>query len=262
MATESSSITKRVRVVSWNLGFAYSFKASHERAWHYLAALDADIAFLQEVKPPAWAYERWAIEIAPHKHWGSAIVAKREFGLTSHPDQTPGILAQFGAYLATATLTPAAGVSILVASVHTSARVASQDRLAGLDPDAVRRPSVDAPWNNDLAYSAYRDLVQGRRFLVSGDWNTARLWDKVYGGSGGVEFFERAAADGWVECHRVFHDEEGRTWFRGTEQPYQLDHAFCDPVTAQALKSCEVDPYPVEQLGLSDHAPLVMEFEM
>ncbi len=251
-----------MRVVSWNLGFAYSFKASHERAWHYLAALDADVAFLQEVKPPAWASERWDIDMAPHKHWGSAIVAKRELGLTSPPDRTLGVLGQFGAYLATATLTPAAGVSLLVASVHTSARVASQDTLAGLDPEAIRRPSVDAPWNNDLAYSAYRDLVKGRRFLVSGDWNTARLWDKVYGGSGGVEFFDRAAADGWVECHRMFHDEEGRTWFRGNEQPYQLDHAFCDPVTAEVLKSCEVDPYPVETLGLSDHAPLVMEFEM
>ena len=251
-----------MRVVSWNLGVAYSFEASHERAWHYLAALDADIAFLQEVKPPAWASERWDIEMAPHKQWGSAILAKPGLGLTSYPDQTQGVLGHFGPYLATATVVPAPGVSLLVASVHTSARVASQDVLAGLDAEAIRRPSVDVPWRNDLAYSAYRNLVMDRRFLVSGDWNTARLWDKVYGGSGGVDFFDRAAADGWVECHRMFHDEEGRTWFRGAEQPYQLDHAFCDPVTAEALKSCEIDPYPVETLGLSDHAPLVMEFAL
>ena len=251
-----------MRVVSWNLGVAYSFKHCHERAWHYLAALDPDIALLQEVKPPAWASERWDLEMGAYKHWGSAIVAKRGLGLTSAPGQREGVLGHFGSYLATATVTPAAGVSLLVASVHTSARVVSQDALAGLDADAVRRPSVDVPWRNDLAYSAYRELAAGRRFLVSRDWNTARLWDKVYGGTGGAEFFDRAVADGWVECHRKFHDTEGRTWFRGAEQPYQLDHAFCDPITAETLKSCEIDPYPVETLGLSDHAPLVMEFAL
>lgn len=102
-----------MRVVSWNLGVAYSFKACHERVWHYLAALDPDIAFLQEVKPPAWAAERWDVEMGPCKHWGSAIVARRGLRLASAPGQSRGVLGHFGSYLATATVAPTAGVSLL-----------------------------------------------------------------------------------------------------------------------------------------------------
>jgi hypothetical protein len=43
----------RLRVVSWNLGGTF-FAAQRERAWHYLCALDPDIALLQEARPPEW----------------------------------------------------------------------------------------------------------------------------------------------------------------------------------------------------------------
>ena len=31
----------------------------HERAWHWIAEIDPDLAFLQETRPPEWARERW-----------------------------------------------------------------------------------------------------------------------------------------------------------------------------------------------------------
>jgi hypothetical protein len=33
-----------MRIVGWNLGYAFSFRRRHDQAWHYLAALDPDIA--------------------------------------------------------------------------------------------------------------------------------------------------------------------------------------------------------------------------
>ena len=250
-----------MRVVSWNLGFAYGFKDTHDRAWHYLAALDPDLAFLQEVHPPAWAEARWTIEKGLNPQWGSAIVAGPGVRLSAFEGHSAGILGHFGSYLVTRLVALADGTSLVVASVHTPARAAEPAALIGLDPGMIRRPSVDVPWLNDLAYFAYRDLTQGKRFLITGDWNTARLWDKVHGGTAGEEFFGRAASDGWVECHRRFHPEEGRTWFRNGNQPYQEDHAFCDATTAERLRACDIDAYPAETLRLSDHAPLVMEFE-
>jgi hypothetical protein len=47
--------------VSWNLGYAFGYKPTHERAWHYLAALDPDLAFLQEARPPSWAAGKWTV---------------------------------------------------------------------------------------------------------------------------------------------------------------------------------------------------------
>jgi exonuclease III len=40
-----------------------------------------------------------------------------------------------------------------------------------------------------------------------------------------------------------------------------MDHAFCDPVTAEVLRACEIDAHPAETLTLSDHAPLILEFK-
>jgi len=250
-----------MRVVSWNLGVAYAFKETHERAWHYLAALDPDLAFVQEVEPPAWAPERWTVEIGPHQFWGSAILAKSNLQLAPILAPPDSVLARFGSYLATGIVTLPDGSPLVVASVHTSAREAWPQALVGLDADAIRRPSVDVPWLNDLAYCTYRDLVAGRRFLISGDWNTGRLFDATYGTTCGAEFFERAATDGWIEIYRRSHDAEGRTWFRGRDRHYQLDHAFCDPATAGAVRACEIDAHPADTFRLSDHAPLVMDLD-
>jgi len=244
-----------VRVVSWNLGFAIAFKRTHDRAWHYLAALDPDIALLQEVVPPAWARDRWTIEARPLRDWGTAIVAKPGLKLQRTPETD--------AYSTTGTVSLADGTELLVASVHTQVGKALPEHYVGLDPEAVRRPRQAVPHHNDIAYAFHRERVQGRRFLVSGDWNIARLWDQSHPSAHEADFFTRAEADGWVECYRLFHPEgEGRTWFRGTDAPYQLDHAFCDPETAVHLAACDIYAHPAEMLRLSDHAPLILQLDL
>ena len=42
----------------------------------------------------------------------------------------------------------------------------------------------------------------------------------------------------------------------------QLDHVFADAKTAAARRAFHIDPYPVEALGLSDHAPMILEFDV
>ena len=165
-----------------------------------------------------------------------------------------------GLSVATGSVRVPSGGRVIVISVHAPVMKARAEDLAGRDLESVRLPHYPTASLRDVAYVISRDLARGRRFLAAGDWNTSpQRWDEFHA-THEADFFQRAADDGWVDCFRRFHAEEGRTWFRGEDRPYQQDHAFCDPATASILESCDIDAHPAEVLKLSDHAPLVIEF--
>lgn len=91
------------------------------------------------------------------------------------------------------------GEEFVVASLHPRARPATEEELAGLDPEVVRRPDVSVPWVNDVAFHLLDRVVRGRRFIVGGDLNTSRLFT-----GGGRTFFERATGGRpWAERPRA-----------------------------------------------------------
>jgi exonuclease III len=250
-----------VHIVSWNLaGNTVSRRpATHDRAWHYLAALDADVLLVQEATPPAWVRDRWAIVMAPVKRWGSAILAKRGLQLTADPRPAESIWERDG-YIASGSVMLTDGTPLFLGSVHAPLmNELEPEFLAGYEPAAIKLPSYPVAYYYDVPYAIYRGRVPAR-FLVSGDWNVSpTLWDLHHKNSHEGEFFDRARRDKWVDVYRYFHADEGQTWFRKTDRPYQLDHGFCDPTTALALKACDIDPYPAATLMVSDHAPLLIE---
>lgn len=247
-------------VVSWNLARNTTSRSNavHDRAWHLLAAMDPDIALLQEAQPPAWVRQRWDVVKAPTRYWGSAILAKPALHVSPFTGRQDEYWDASG-YLASATVTLADGTSLFLGSVHAPLiHQLSSEQLAGFNPHEIKLPSRSMAAYYDVPYALFRERVPSR-FLVSGDWNVSPiLWDEHHPDAHMAEFFERAAADGWVDCYRQFHVGEGRSWFRGTDRPYQMDHAFCDPTTAQSLTRCDIEPYGAETLRLSDHAPLVL----
>jgi hypothetical protein len=82
------------------------------------------------------------------------------------------------------------------------------------DRAAIARASVGVPWWNDVAFAGYRSLVEQRRFLIGGDWNTARYVDaEGVPSPAGAEFLDRAAAVGWVDLTLFGEGREGRTWY-------------------------------------------------
>jgi hypothetical protein len=257
-----------VKVLCWNLGGAFGRWRDdpdlRDRAWHWIAALDPDLALLQECVPPTWACDRWTILTLPYMYWASALVARPSLGLHAIAVAGDTPLGRFGSYLATGEIEVADGPSLLVASVHTRAAEAPDWVTGDLDRAAIARSTVGVPWSNDVAFDGYRSLVQDRRFLVGGDWNTARYID-ADGTSdpAGAEFFSRAAAAGWSEITLDGDGCEGKTWYgSGAPRPYQPDHVFADPGTAATLRGSFVEAYPVERLGLSDHAPLVLDLDV
>lgn len=253
-----------MRVVSWNMARNTTSKSveAHERAWRYLASLNPDVALVQEATPPSWVGDIWDVVIADVRRWGSAVLAKRHLGLTAVSAPTAGIWERDG-YIATASIMLPDGVALLLGSVHAPlTKTLSPEFLAGYDPEGIRLSDYPVAYYYDVPYAIYRDLV-GDRFLVSGDWNVSPvLWDRHHTNSHEGEFFVRAAKHGWFDCYRQFHEDEGRTWFRGNDRPYQLDHAFCDAETATRLTACDIDQHPAATMKLSDHAPLVIELSL
>ena len=258
-----------MKIVCWNLGAAAGRwrddPALHERAWHWIAAVDPDVAFLQETEPPDWVRERWQVITLPHSFWASALVARRRMGLRVFEPPAEGVLAKAGSYHAFAEVDLAAGGPLFVASVHTSAREAPVwGYREHYRREEIARPSVGVPWWNDVAFAGFREVVDGRRFIIAGDWNTSR-WVDAEGvpTPAGAEFFARAADAGWVELSLDADGREGKTWYGSTNpRTHQPDHLFADAETAATLRSFRIDPYPVEAHGLSDHAPLVLELDL
>jgi endonuclease/exonuclease/phosphatase family metal-dependent hydrolase len=58
---------------------------------------------------------------------------------------------------------------------------------------------------------------------------------------------------------RRFHVTDIRTYLDRKSAPYELDHVFTDADTYGQLVGCHVLD-DVTVMGLSDHAPLVIEF--
>jgi hypothetical protein len=236
----------------------------HERSWQWLAACDPDVAFLQEVRPPAWARDRWTVVIRPFQFWASAIIARPDLDVTELGLMGGSALDRFGAYLATAQFCLADGSAMLLASVHTSAHEAQAWGHPGLVRSAIARARVGEPWWNDVAFAGYRELAAGRRFLIAGDWNTSRYVDELgVPNAAGAEFFDRAAAANWVDVSLDEGGHEVMSWYGfETAHPHQPDHAFADPQTAALVHGFRIDATPVTDLGLSDHALLVFDLDL
>jgi hypothetical protein len=252
-----------VRVITWNMGMAresWGRPGVHEQAWHYLLGLGPDIAFVQEALPPQWVRAEGTLIHGPFTQWGSAMFSPR-YPLERFPLPEGSNLKAFGAYLAFASAQLPDGAEVFVASVHARAGTATSAQLGGLQAEETRRPSARAPQANDAILAGLRPIV-GERFIVAGDWNTARHQGSEAKDRIGQEFFDQAEASGWFDC--VWEKNAGvevQTWF-GTGSVRQDDHVFCDRITGRAVHQPWVATDAARPLGLSLHAPLVVDFDV
>lgn len=262
-----------MRIISWNLhGASVPGRASNEkqmRAWEYMRELDADLILAQEASLsalPTWVGEQWTFvagEVGRFRknwNWGSIIAVKRELSLVPHHESLEDAwLAQLYDLVLVGQVQLTTG-PVVVASVHTVAvsvrdwlrDYATSLSLSDNELENLRRPhSKEAPYLNDLAFTALVRTIGDRPFVVAGDWNTCRKY------RGGPEFFSRAKSHGWIECHEP---PEEQTYFGKSVGGYQLDHAFVDQRTAASVIGCQIDANSVVR-GLSDHAPMVIDLD-
>ena len=163
------------------------------------------------------------------------------------------------------------GAPALVVSVHAPAQKLPNylkyvKKSEALTPKemATMAQLGDDPWAIDLFFSAISPLVEGKRFLVGGDWNNSRLFDldpklrKRGQPPFATMFFTRARDAGWFECHGTKNEE--RSFLDPKKLPHQLDHLFCDNRTARTMVDCSVRADWVLR-ELSDHAAMVTDFQ-
>ena len=247
-----------LKVITWNMARNSVGRSTsvHNTAWDYLREMDFDVAAVQEVTVPPWATEHWIVVAPAVRFWGSALLARRGIDLQPSAEIGTTTLDRHG-YLAWGELHGVASEPIQLASIHAPVGKATGNYLGDLVPEEIRRPSHRHPYRTDVAFALVRQRVGAGRFLVAGDWNVSRLWDTNRSITECHEFFDRAAEAGWVECS--LSEPEVRTWFRGSEPPYQADHVFCDSRTGTAVRMVGSDPDAAAVHHLSDHAPLIFE---
>jgi endonuclease/exonuclease/phosphatase family metal-dependent hydrolase len=234
----------------------------HDQAWHYLLGLGPDLAFVQEALPPSWVRSEGTVIQGPFNQWGSAIFSRR-FPLERFHLPKESHLRALGTYLAFAEVSLPDGTDAFAASVHAIDEEATLAQLGSLDPTDVARSSVGRPRVNDVAFVGLEELVRERSsFIVAGDWNTARGQGSERGRKAGEEFFDRARDKGWYDCVWEKLGEEVRTWFREGDRLLQNDHVFCDRALGSRLDEVSVATSAATELGLSDHAPLILDFRL
>ena len=262
-----------MRVVSWNLAYMKpaQFKEveNRRRQWKFLGSLQPDIAMLQECRPED------LINLAPFEmkneykvlgkiplHWSacSALLLRSDFSAEHLPPSSPW-LEYLSGYLCLASFNIYRR-KILIASVHTPAKEVNDPRVSQDDHIKIKRPSLELAWHNDLAAAALADISVGfDGFIISGDWNTARLFDKTMGGTACAEFFAMRADNGWYESLRKFYAAEVQTYCDPKNKPYELDHMFTDSALYEKLVCCKVMRCEMID-NLSDHAPIVANFDL
>lgn len=264
-----------LRVVSWNLGYwtpgaGYKTIVNRTRQWEWLASLDPDLVLVQECRPedvvsklPAEASDRYVVIGEIPRGWTacSAVVARRD--LDPRPVACEGKLrAILSGYLALAAVTLPDGMTALAASVHTPARQVEAGLLDAGEFYHLCRPELGEVWHNDVAVGVLDPLAaQFGAFIVGGDWNTCRAFDRYpeFGEPSCEAWFADRAEAGWCEALRKFSAEEQRTYLKPGTRPFELDHVFTDRTTHESLSLCRVETLPE---GLSDHAPIIAEYDL
>lgn len=261
---DTSDDAPRMRVVSWNMGMAdrpRRFAKTHDQAWRYLLGVSPDLAFLQETLPPAWVEREGRVVRDAFERWGSLIfsptLAIEAFSL---PEDSS--LRALPKYLAFAEVPLPDGAQAIAASIHAPPppRRPQGDILGGRDPAKLRR-SAEGPNFNDAIFAGLAPLVEGRRFILAGDWNTARHQGTPRASRAGEEFFARVHEAGWYDCVWAKRQSEIRTWF-GPGKLQQDDYVFCDPSLGKLVQKVSVAADAATERRLSDHAPLIVDFDI
>ncbi|HST03570.1 MAG TPA: endonuclease/exonuclease/phosphatase family protein [Chloroflexia bacterium] len=234
-----------MKIVTWNMRWGGS-----EETWQYLVdEIAPDLAFLQEAHPPSkYAGESLLYQRIPRDNyrWGSAIysprLSVRERMVTGHEG-----------WVVAGEVTLSNGAHVVVVSIYGS--------LIANPKAGYVFPNLANLFQHDL-----QPLLAGKEFILGGDLNASRLFDKVYpnayASDAHGDFFDWIESHGFVNCHKMFHETEEQTVFTPqTKHPYQNDYLFVSEGLRPFVTSCYVLNNS-ETLKLSDHIPVVLELDV
>lgn len=258
----------KLRVVVWNI-------ARKSAAWAALDPLEPDICLLNEALVPEGRKGSWS-PTGTHgrdggkRPWSAAVIsdlrcepitdAKPQFRQSVR--KVPFECSRPGTWEATSVETP-------LGTVTAAALYGLMDELS--DASVHRSLSEVSPLLDD---PRYQDLV-----VIGGDLNTGTQWPDKDGRWNARDrgVLERFEALGLVDCLRLKRpsgrlagcpctDGEACEHVRTRKDPhypntpYQTDYLFASQKMAKRLVSCEALATE-EWLAISDHAPIVADFQ-
>jgi exonuclease III len=244
-----------MRVACWNVGAATGYAAdTTARVQRYAP----QIALLQEVDRNVGKFASYT-PCGTATSWGSAILS--EYPSTALELAVPDGLRAW-VRIAAARL-DVEGVEFIVASVHPHYEAVDPEYQ---DDPELRGYKLDGArwlWHCDVVFGVLNDMLErSSRFIIGGDWNTARAFQNtsVPDARFSEAFFDRASAANW---HEVGLDDSGRErpTYRKRGSGYRLDHLFVDAATYSCLCDVNIDAAVLDE-GLSDHAPIVADFDL
>jgi len=252
-----------MKLICWNMAGAYGYKRDrHARAWQWLNEQDADVALLQEVVPHPEEMGAWGSLIfrGKYQQHGCAVLVKAGGYRAWEPtDQEPWLKRVGGAAVIAR---PEQESGLWFISVHSDA--SSFEHInrdypkwyADLPPrDQIPRCSPSEMWEIEPIAAELRPVLNGSRFILGGDLNSARMFDTGDSGEN-ARLFDNLHAQGYIDTRPRHSSEEVRTFFKKRTRPLQLDHVFADDLTEASVVSWRVLREAPELLELSDHAPI------
>jgi hypothetical protein len=257
-----------MKILCWNMAGGFgSSRAKQEAAWAWLNEQDVDVALLQEVVMLEPFLDSWgsAIFTGKWKNWGCAVLVRSGGYQRWEPtDSQPWIRQVRGAVTLAR---PVEGEGLWFGSIHSDASSFESinkkypGTYADL-PDAagIVRCSTREMWEIEAIAHELAPVLATHRFVAGGDLNSSLLFDKKPGGQE-EQLFKNLASLGFVDTRPRHSETEVQTYFKKGKKPYQLDHVYTDAGTEARVGQWNILSDVALDLGLSDHAPLLVEVD-
>jgi exonuclease III len=152
-------------------------------------------------------------------------------------------------------------------NVYSPAWPIDRERLSERAVDSVKLVQNPDVWVTDLLVAGLRERLSPSpaEWLIAGDFNACESFDQWKGGPrGNREWLDRMDSLGLRECLRQHQGALTPTFRRpgSVLAKSQIDHMFVTGRLSQQLVGCSVGaPSVVYDQGLSDHLPIIAEFE-
>ena len=265
---------KMLKVITWNCHRA----AATSGVWDYLLESAPDVALLQEVSEiPERVRSQFACTESAamgknghRQQFKTALIVKGKIGdairLTGAAPWVDAELERFSGNLLARELTLENGEYLKAVSVYSPAWPIDRSRFDGHDiTEVTLKQNPNNVWAADVLWAGLRsvDLRSGNSWVIAGDFNLSETFDAGRRGPrGNREYLDRMKALGLVECLRHFKGALTPT-FRNTSDgvvKHQIDHMFVTSGLARRLRDCKTGPETIFRDGLSDHLPIVADF--
>jgi|SaaInlStandDraft_5_1057022.scaffolds.fasta_scaffold12022_3 endonuclease/exonuclease/phosphatase family metal-dependent hydrolase len=262
-------------VLTWNVRRA----KQESKVWNIISMLDPDIITLQEVvgipdniKDAYCIHSKKATsKTGKEQIFSTVILAKgsiSELALKSELVWVNKELDFFKGNIVGSLVEIPGHLPINVISVYSPAWPVDHNRLIDIDTSNIKLKQNPQVWCTEILWAALKDIkaLREKAWVVAGDFNSSVTFDYLWKGGprGNQEIIDRLNALGLTECLKNYNGVLTPTFRnpKGGKVIHQLDHMYVTRcLDSGLLKSYVCDSYSIFEESISDHLPIISEFD-